>query len=180
MLAQFSYTLMGAYHGFEGPEPRLRTTQTWSNNPKCCGSGTYFPYACEVAVFKYTPQAGGRQDLAIYDPADLKTPILTVKGIWYGPEWLSLSLPGTQEWAPGFIRWGLQDITTTTNKTADGKTQKIGNGLNNGNFGPFHLGLCGIDSWEGPAKAKMPGEILPIGTGTNTPTALFYQNLPYF
>jgi hypothetical protein len=170
---QFSYSVVGEFNGFEGPEPRIRATQTWSNNSKCCGPGTYFPYSCEVAVFKYTPAAGGKRDLTICKPSDDKTPILTVKGIWYSPGlW---TMPATKTWETGIFRWLLQDITTTLNGTV-----KIGNGLNNGNFDEARSSVCGLDSWEGPARAAMPGEVSPVGLGVASPATLYFQNMPYF
>jgi hypothetical protein len=172
--------VVAKFNGFEGPEPRLRATQSWTNNSKCCGSGTYFPYASEVADFQYTPREDGRQDLALYSPSDAKHPILIVKGIWYSPPGVSIGFPPTKEWAPGFLRWFLQDVLTITNRTADGKRVKIGNALTNGNWGDFRIGFCGIDSWEGPARANMPGEVLLVGLGTNTPADANIQFLPYF
>jgi hypothetical protein len=170
---QFSYSLVAKFNGFEGPEPRLRGTQTWTNNSKCCGPGTYFPYACEVAVFKYTPTAGGKQDLAIYKPSDDKTPILTVKSIWHSHN--LITVPQTNTWAPGLVRFFTQDITTTFNGTT-----KVGNGLNNFNYGKGGYGLCGLDSWEGPARAVMPGGVIPFGVGSVTPMTVYFQNVPYF
>jgi hypothetical protein len=174
-----SYSLIGKFNGFMGPEPHSRTTQSWTNNPKCCGSGTYWPYSCELAEFKYSPQPGGKTDLSLYHPSDTRTPFLTLKGIWYGPSWLAIPFPPTKGWAPGFFRWFTQDITTTTKTTADGKVVKIGNGLFNWNFGDFKIGLCGVDSLEGPARANLTGEFIPLGLGTNDATTLYIQNVPY-
>lgn len=172
--------MAGNFHGFEGPEPRYISTQSWSSNPKCCGSGTYFVYACEVAVFKWTKYPDGRQDVSLYDPKDPQTPFLTIKGILFSTPWIGITLPPTKDWAPGFLRWGLQDITTTINRTSDGKIVKIGNGLNNGNFDTFTVGLCTYTTIEGPGLAKLPGVFFPIGVGTNVPATLYYQNSPYF
>eukprot|EP00884_Botryococcus_braunii_P019269 jgi/Botrbrau1/6025/Bobra.0042s0011.1 len=132
-----SYTVVGKFNGFEGPEPRLRTTQSWSSNPKCCGSGTLWPYSCEVAIFKYTTLPGGKQDLSLYAPSDPEKAFLTIKGLWYSAPWISL--PPSKEWAPGWFRWLVEDITTTTNGTVDGKPVKIGNGLDVGNSGDSKL-----------------------------------------
>eukprot|EP00884_Botryococcus_braunii_P014825 jgi/Botrbrau1/23343/Bobra.0051s0003.1 len=95
-----SYTLAAKFNGFEGPEPRYRTTQSWSSNPKCCGSGTYFVYACEVAVFKWTDHGDGRQDVSLYDPSDTKTPFLTIKGIWFSTPSLGITLPPPRTGSP--------------------------------------------------------------------------------
>eukprot|EP00884_Botryococcus_braunii_P003934 jgi/Botrbrau1/13541/Bobra.4_2s0002.1 len=174
------YSVVAKFNGFEGPEPRVRVTQSWTNNPKCCGSGKYFPYACKVAEFKYTPRADGRQDLEIHSLSDNKFPILTVKGIWYSPSWLSAAFPPTNEWAPSLLRWYLQDVSTITNGTADGKPVKVGNRLNTANYGDVRMGLCGIDSWEGPARANMPGGVATLGTGISSPTVAYTQFMPYF
>jgi hypothetical protein len=177
---QVMYFMLAKFNGFEGPEPRNRVTQSWVNNPKCCGSTSVFPYPCELAVFQYMPRAGGTQDLSLYKATNTTALILTIKGIWYSPTSLSLPLPPTKTWAPGFMRWFLTDIITIENGTSSGEPVKVGNVLANTNFGDFRLGLCGIDSWGGPARADMPGEVIPLGAGSNSPAEVYWQFLPYF
>lgn len=131
-------TVAAIYHGPDGPFVSGHTTQSWSTCPQCCGSGTYIPYACEVAVIKQTVLPGDREDLAVYNPSDLKSPILTINGIYLLPVEFPpppFTIPNTTLWVMYPLRWLFQDVSSITNGTTpDGRPVIVGHNINNWDF----------------------------------------------
>eukprot|EP00884_Botryococcus_braunii_P005153 jgi/Botrbrau1/14639/Bobra.0108s0002.1 len=157
------YSITFKYDSPSGPQYFQRSTQSWSTNPKCCGSGTYIQHACEVADIKWTTRPDGKEDVAIYDISDPKSLILNVSGLWHLPESMGFFIPNTTVWAtcPGLngclMRWVSQDVATET----DG-SRIVGRVLDNFDYDTYYNTAGFLEKVEGPKASSLPG-ITPIG-----------------
>jgi hypothetical protein len=160
---QVAFSVLLNYAGPNGTRWAGRTTQSWSTNPGCCGSGTYIEHPCEVAVFKWTQRNDNIQDLAIYDPSNTQSPILTIKGLWYLP--FGFPVANTTTWQTGppgslgaALRFISQDVATITKGT-----EIVGHALDNFDYDNVTASPATFEGFSGPAAAKLPGYLLPIG-----------------
>jgi hypothetical protein len=81
-LAQALYALQGTLTLPNGQKLETgRITQSWASHPMYCGEKSPFADPCTPSVWKYETRSNGCQDLAIYDPDNLKTPLLNVTGM---------------------------------------------------------------------------------------------------
>lgn len=131
MLLQATYSVGLFFDGmFWGHSP-----SSWSTSKKCCGYGTYLPYACEPGVFKWKTRADGKEDVSIYAPSDLNSPLFSLTGI---NKFLPLGhFTNTSEWATNpFVRWFFKDVATDI-KSVNGDPTIVGHTLNNWDWDNF-------------------------------------------
>jgi hypothetical protein len=181
MLVSFQviYTVAATYHGPDGPSLWGHTTQSWSTSPRCCGSGTYIPYACEVAVIKRKLLPGGKEDLAIYNPSNLKAPLLTINGIYLLPLEIPpppFTIPNTTTWVFYPMRWLFQDTSSITNgTTADGRPVIVGHNINNWDFDGSRVTSGFYDSIGGSEAENLPAFWFPIVSASLAGTRIRIQ-----
>eukprot|EP00884_Botryococcus_braunii_P005155 jgi/Botrbrau1/14640/Bobra.0108s0003.1 len=163
------YSTTFTYDSPSGPMYFQRSTQSWSTKAECCGSGTFLLHACEVANITWTTRPDGKEDVAIFEPSNLGSPVLTVTGLSH---WSTTSgdnggfgiwIPNTAAWAvcPGFIlfcfmRWVSQDVASLRNGT-----QIVGHVLNNFVYDTFLTTFASYEKIGGLRAASLPD--MPIG-----------------
>eukprot|EP00884_Botryococcus_braunii_P010544 jgi/Botrbrau1/19491/Bobra.0880s0003.1 len=76
-----------------------RITQSWASHPMYCGPEGPFADPCTPTVWKYETRSNGCKDLTIYDPDNLKTPLLNVTGMCVIPG-LYFPTPNTTWYLP--------------------------------------------------------------------------------
>eukprot|EP00884_Botryococcus_braunii_P010575 jgi/Botrbrau1/19519/Bobra.0035s0018.2 len=170
-----AYSLVLNYAGPNGSRWAGRTTNSWSTNPRCCGSGTAVQHACKLAVFKWTDRADGSTDLAIYDPSNTLTPILTVKGILTLPIYIPYGNTSTWHTGPpgtlgNILRFLDQDIATITNGT-----EIVGHVVDNFDFDTTLASPMLFEGIGGPEAYRLAGTWLPLGGGFAVPTTFRIQ-----
>lgn len=125
MLLQAGYSRVYLWRQKNGQTSiQQKTLMAWTEDPKCCGPGSYIPEACRVANMTWRTRADGKEDLIIFDPKDPTNPILTLNGLWrpFLP-YLVLPFPNSELWGVGLLRPFFNDIVPLTNGTlgANGK-----------------------------------------------------------
>jgi hypothetical protein len=173
------YTVAATYQGPNGPQLWGHTTKSWSTSPRCCGSGTYIPYACEVAVIKRMLLPGGREDLAVYKPSDLNSPLLTINGIYILPLEIPpppFTIPNTTTWVFYPLRWLFMDASSITNRTkADGSPVIVGHNINNWDFDSSRVTAGVYDTIGGSEAGNLPAFWIPIITASLAGTRIRIQ-----
>eukprot|EP00884_Botryococcus_braunii_P020203 jgi/Botrbrau1/6867/Bobra.152_2s0025.1 len=163
-----AYSVASFYKGAEETIFKYHTTHTWSSKAECCGSGTIMWYACQLSVFKWNLLPGGQEQLAIYAPQDLESPILTIS--WWIPlPNLLQRVPDSPDWPKfpewfGFWQWVADDIASTTNGTdANGRPIIVGHVNNHWSFYDNKQTFAIFQGFGGPQASDLTGFVIPFG-----------------
>lgn len=121
---------------------------------------------CRPAVFDWhTLSDLGNKDINLYDPSDLSSPILSIKGIVEMP-FSQFWMPNTAMWIPPFsgfrlfIMGGIVPVTEGVNE--DGSPKITGHVVFDSDLeGP--VALSAFDGISGPAASKFSALLYPVG-----------------
>jgi hypothetical protein len=164
--AQAEYSMEGTLTLPDGKKLRTgRITQSWASHPMYCGPQSPFADLCTPTVWKWVTLSNGCQDLAIYDPNNLKSPLLKISGMCTIPV-IFYPVPDTTYYFPrsSAVRLFAMDLLTyiVDGFGTDGRPHVVQRAL-------FDFDMQGIgvpatyDRIEGPAVENFAQYLIPLG-----------------